>query len=35
MVNEHIGDGHRNKVFMTCAALLMMSFFIIKRTFTS
>ncbi|TDZ30305.1 Molybdate-anion transporter [Colletotrichum spinosum] len=27
------GDGHRNAVFMTCAALLMASFFIIKRSF--
>ncbi|KXH35742.1 major facilitator superfamily transporter [Colletotrichum nymphaeae SA-01] len=27
------GDGHRNAVFMTCAALLMMSFFIVKRNF--
>ncbi|KAK6224433.1 major facilitator superfamily domain containing protein 5 [Colletotrichum tabaci] len=27
------GDGHRNNVFMTCAALLMVSFFIVKRTF--
>ncbi|OLN96483.1 Molybdate-anion transporter 1 [Colletotrichum chlorophyti] len=29
------GDGHRKAVFMTCAALLMMSFFIVKRNFAS
>ncbi|KAK1969830.1 major facilitator superfamily transporter [Colletotrichum sublineola] len=27
------GDGHRNSVFLACAALLMVSFFIVKRTF--
>ncbi|GKT62710.1 major facilitator superfamily domain containing protein 5 [Colletotrichum tofieldiae] len=27
------GDGHRNSVFITCAALLMVSFFIVKRNF--
>ncbi|KAG7138298.1 Molybdate-anion transporter like protein [Verticillium longisporum] len=29
------GDGHRNHVFLTCAALLMLSFFIVKRSFSS
>ncbi|KAK2020477.1 hypothetical protein LX32DRAFT_647353 [Colletotrichum zoysiae] len=29
------GDGHRNSVFLTCATLLMVSFFIIKRNFES
>ncbi|KAF9875028.1 major facilitator superfamily transporter [Colletotrichum karsti] len=29
------GDDHRNAVFITCAALLMVSFFIVKRSFTS
>ncbi|KAF6837467.1 major facilitator superfamily domain containing protein 5 [Colletotrichum plurivorum] len=28
------GDGHRNAVFITCAALLMGSFFIIKKSFS-
>ncbi|KAL0937316.1 Molybdate-anion transporter 1 [Colletotrichum truncatum] len=28
------GDAHRNAVFITCAALLMASFFIIKRSFS-
>ncbi|KAF4920073.1 Molybdate-anion transporter [Colletotrichum viniferum] len=27
------GDGHRNMVFITCAALLLASFFIIKKSF--
>lgn len=30
-----IGDDHRNAVFITCAALLMVSFFIIKRNFAT
>lgn len=29
------GDAHRNHVFMTCAALLMLSFFVVKRSFSS
>ncbi len=30
-----LGDDHRNHVFLTCAALLMVAFFVIRRNFST